>query len=184
MVFSRLKAINICGDNMNVDANYVAKHDKLVRLLNIKIEEVTPEYSRVSMPLADNIKNGMGVAHGGAIFALADVAFGSAANAERKNGVVSAVSSIEFLRPGGEGPLMAEARAVRLGGHMVSYDVRIFDASQKLIARAMCTGFVTDQPLPDQLADTGFSVLNNKDTHERKENTGRPGKGQDMCAKT
>ena len=44
------------------------------------IEEATREYARVSMPITENNKNGMGLAHGGAIFALADVAFGAAAN--------------------------------------------------------------------------------------------------------
>ena len=61
---------------MDVDKNYITKHDKLLRLMQMKIEEATPEYARVTMPLLEQHKNGMGVAHGGAIFALADVAFG------------------------------------------------------------------------------------------------------------
>ena len=60
---------------------YVRKHDKLVRHLDMCIEEVSREYARVTMPITENHKNGMGVAHGGAIFSLADVAFGCAANA-------------------------------------------------------------------------------------------------------
>lgn len=134
---------------MNVDANYVAKHDKLARLLEMKIEIATPEYSKVSMPIHEGHKNGMGVAHGGALFALADVAFGAASNADRKFAVVSATCTMEFLRPGHIPPLVAEARAVRIGGHIVSYDVNISDAKGNLVARAMTTGFVTDQPLPE-----------------------------------
>ena len=68
----------------------------------------------------------MGFAHGGAIFALADVAFGAAANAGRETGVVSLTSSIEFLRPGKVGPLAAEARVVREGNHILSYDVCVY----------------------------------------------------------
>ena len=59
--------------------NYVAKHDKLMRHLQMSIESASRGYAKVSMPLTENHKNGMGVAHGGAIFALADVAFGAAA---------------------------------------------------------------------------------------------------------
>ncbi len=125
--------------------NYVAAHDKLVRHLQMTIESANRGYARVSMPLTENHKNGMGVAHGGAIFSLADVAFGAAANAGRENGVSAA---IEFLRPGKIGPLTAEARVVRDGQHVQNYDVQIFDGSGALIARTMATGFLTDVPLP------------------------------------
>ena len=79
---------------------YVRKHDKLVRHLDMCIEEVSREYARVTMPITENHKNGMGVAHGGAIFSLADVAFGCAANAGNDHGVVSLSTTIEYLRPG------------------------------------------------------------------------------------
>ncbi|MCX4309552.1 MAG: PaaI family thioesterase [Desulfovibrio sp.] len=133
---------------MDVDKNYITKHDKLLRLMQMKIEEATPEYARVTMPLLEQHKNGMGVAHGGAIFALADVAFGAASNADRDCGVVNMMSSIEYLRPGRVGPLMAEARAVRIGGHIANYDVQIFDGEGALIARAIVSGYLTDVPLP------------------------------------
>ncbi|MDR1776862.1 MAG: PaaI family thioesterase [Desulfovibrio sp.] len=129
--------------------NYVAKHDKLLRHLDMTIEEARPDYARVSMPLNEHVRNGMGVAHGGAIFSLADVTFGAAANADRKTGVVSLNTTIEFLRPGKAGPLVGEARLVRGGQHIMSYDVEIFDASGELIAKAMCAGFLTDVVLPD-----------------------------------
>ena len=133
---------------MDVDKNYITKHDKLLRLMQMKIEEATPEYARVTMPLLEQHKNGMGVAHGGAIFALADVAFGAASNADRDCGVVNMMSSIEYLRPGRVGPLMAEARAVRIGGHIANYDVQIFDGEGAIIARAIVSGYLTDVPLP------------------------------------
>lgn len=133
---------------MDVDKNYITKHDKLLRLMQMKIEEATPEYARVTMPLLEQHKNGMGVAHGGAIFALADVAFGAASNADRDCGVVNMMSSIEYLRPGRVGPLMAEARAVRIGGHIANYDVQIFDGEGALIARVIVSGYLTDVPLP------------------------------------
>ncbi len=133
---------------MDVDKNYITKHDKLLRLMQMKIEEATPEYARVTMPLLEQHKNGMGVAHGGAIFALADVAFGAASNEDRDCGVVNMMSSIEYLRPGRVGPLMAEARAVRIGGHIANYDVQIFDGEGALIARAIVSGYLTDVPLP------------------------------------
>ena len=106
------------------------KYDRVLELFQMKIEEVRPGFARVSMPLQDAYKNSMGAAHGGAIFSLADMAFGAAANADKEDGVVNLTSSIEYLRPGLTGPLMAEAREVRAGGHILSYDVRIFDGEK------------------------------------------------------
>ncbi|MBQ9407107.1 MAG: PaaI family thioesterase [Desulfovibrio sp.] len=130
-------------------SNYVQKHDKLMRYLDMTIEVATPEYSRVTMPITENHKNGMGVAHGGSIFALLDVAFGCAANSGKESAVVSLHTSVDFLRPGTVSPLMAEARVVRDGKHILNYDVQVFDGSGVLVARSACSGFQTDVPLPD-----------------------------------
>ncbi len=135
--------------SMSYETNYVVKHDKLVRLMHMNVECATPDYAKVSMPLDESVKNGMGFAHGGAIFSLADVAFGAASNADRKTGIGNMSSSIEYLRPGTRGPLVAEARAVRHGGHIVNYDIHIFDGDNNLIARVMTSGYVTNVPLPD-----------------------------------
>ena len=129
--------------------NYVEKHDKLMRHLQMTIESATPEFARVSMPLTENHKNGMGCAHGGAIFALADVAFGSAANAGKGLGVVSLSTTIEFLRPGQTSPLVAEAHVVRRGQRIQNYAVKVFDGSGELIAQCMAAGYQTDIPLPE-----------------------------------
>ncbi|MDR3320667.1 MAG: PaaI family thioesterase [Desulfovibrio sp.] len=124
--------------------NYVADHDKLVRYLDMTIEEVRKDYAKVSMPLTEHHRNGWGMAHGGAIFSLADVAFGAAANAATKTAVVCLTTTVEFLRPGKVGPLAAEAKIVRAGQHIMSYDVEVFDGLGALIAKCMCTGFLTN----------------------------------------
>ena len=130
-------------------SNCVLKHDKLMRYLNMTIETATPEYSRVTMPITENHKNGMGVAHGGSIFALVDVAFGSAANADRPYNVVSLNSTIDFLRPGKVSPLTAEAFVVRDGKHILNYDVKVYDGAGTLVAHSICSGFQTDISLPE-----------------------------------
>ena len=114
---------------------YVRKHDKLVRHLDMCIEEVSREYARVTMPITENHKNGMGVAHGGAIFSLAD-------------GVVSLSTTIEYLRPGMVSPLKAEARLVRNGAHVLTYEVDVYDGSGAHVAKCLSTGFQTNVPLP------------------------------------
>lgn len=133
---------------MNIENNYIAKHDKLLRHLSAQIEVATPEYARVVMPLLDTHKNGIGGAHGGVIFSLADLVFGVAANTGRDRAVVNMMSSIEYLRPGMAGPLKGEARLVRKGGHVLNYDVHIYDGEGTLIAQAMISGYLTNVQLP------------------------------------
>ena len=129
--------------------NLMGKHDNLMRHLEMTIEVSPPEYAKVAMPLREYHKNGMGVAHGGAIFALADVTFGAAANAGRDYGVVSLSTTIEYLLPGKTGPLIGEAFAIRNGKYIQNYEVKIFDGSGALIARCMASGFQTDIKLPE-----------------------------------
>ncbi|MDR1857382.1 MAG: PaaI family thioesterase [Desulfovibrio sp.] len=128
--------------------NYVSDHDKLVRLMGMTIESVTTESARVTMPLLEQHRNGMGMAHGGTIFSLADVAFGAAANAETSTAVVSLNTTIQYLRAGQSSPLVAVSHLIRGGSHIVTYDVEVFDGSGALIAKCLCTGYHTNFPLP------------------------------------
>ena len=56
------------------NGNPLAELDNMYKLLDMHVEEARPEYSRVTMPITQKVKNGMGIAHGGAIFTLADIA--------------------------------------------------------------------------------------------------------------
>lgn len=122
--------------------NIVAEKDRLMRHLGITLEEVREDYARAIMPITDSNINGMGIAHGGAVFSLADIAFGAAANAGTQDGAVVSLSShIEFLRAGRRSPLKAEARLVRGGRSIVVYEVDVSDAEGTLLARCSASGF-------------------------------------------
>ena len=86
------------------NGNPLAELDNMYKLLDMHVEEARPEYSRVTMPITQKVKNGMGIAHGGAIFTLADIAFGAACNSDARTGVVSLSTSIQFLAPGRDAP--------------------------------------------------------------------------------
>lgn len=134
---------------MAVEDNFVANYDQLLRHLQIEVEYASPDYARVRMPLTSHHLNGWGAAHGGVICALVDAAFGSAANDSRETAVVTLSATIDFLRPGLKGPLMAEARATHTGSHIVNYDVKVLDGDGALIARAITSGYITDLKIPD-----------------------------------
>lgn len=100
------------------------------RLLGMVITEARDGYSRVTMDSAGKA-NPDGVAHGGAVFALADQAFGIAANCCGTHR--SAVSvHIQYMVPA-TGMLVAIAERVEDNGTCDTYRVIVY-AGQKAVA--------------------------------------------------
>lgn len=129
-------------------------HDPFARHLGIKLLEVGPEHGVAVMPLDARHRNGMGHAHGGAIFALVDMTFATVSNAAGYY-CVNAQSNISYLEPGRIGPLRGEARKIRSGRNLGTYEVRITDADGTLVAVATVTGFLTKHPIPAEEASGG-----------------------------
>ena len=101
--------------------------------MGIELLEVGPEHGVAIMPLDERHRNGMGHAHGGAIFALVDMTFATVSNAAGLY-CVNAQTNISYLEPGRIGPLRGEARKIRSGRNLGTYDVRITDSDGPLVA--------------------------------------------------
>ena len=97
-------------------------HDPFARHMGIELLEVGPEHGVAIMPLDERHRNGMGHAHGGAIFALVDMTFATVSNAAGLY-CVNAQTNISYLEPGRIGPLRGEARKIRSGRNLGTYDV-------------------------------------------------------------
>ena len=54
------------------------RQDRFPLSLGIQLEEIRAGYARVSMEIKEEMTNFHGITHGGALFALADTAFGLA----------------------------------------------------------------------------------------------------------
>jgi acyl-CoA thioesterase len=100
------------------------------RLLGMRILEASDGYGRVEMDGSGKL-NSNGVLHGGAIFALADQAFGIAANCDGTSRVAVSVS-ILYIAPS-SGNLVATARRVSDNGPCDTYRV-IVQEGERLIA--------------------------------------------------
>ena len=96
------------------------------------------------MPIEPKACNGMGFVHGGVLFALGDIAFGAASNFGQPTGTVTLSSNVQFLSPGKDGPLIAEAKCIRSGKHIVVYNVDIHDAKGVHVLHGTYEGFRTD----------------------------------------
>lgn len=99
--------------------------DRASSSLGMEILEAGPGFSTVAMDVTMEMTNGVGTAHGGFIFALADSAFAVACNSYNERSV-AAHCAITYLRPGQAGKrLLARAREVSRAGRSGLYDVEI-----------------------------------------------------------
>lgn len=96
-------------------------------LLCMEILEAAEGYSKVTMDCTGKMNPG-GVAHGGAIFSLADQAFGIAANCCGTHRVAVSVS-IQYLAPA-KGRLVAVAQRVEDNGSCDTYRVMVHEGER------------------------------------------------------
>ncbi len=127
-----------------MEESAIQKGDNVFRLFQMNIEEASKNYARVSMPITEITRNGMGFVHGGVLFSLADITFGAAANFGQKTGTVTTSSNMNYLVPATKGPIVAEAKCIRHGHHIVIYDVNVYDADKVLVCHGTFQGFRTD----------------------------------------
>jgi acyl-CoA thioesterase len=91
-------------------------------------------YAKVSLAITADMLNGLGTAHGGVIFTLADCAFAYACNS-RNEAAVAQQASITFLTPGRAGEtLTAEATEQAAEGRAGVYTVAVTGADGRMVA--------------------------------------------------
>jgi len=100
---------------------------EFARLLQMEITDASEGYARVTMDCAGKMNPG-GVAHGGAIFSLADQAFGIAANCCGTHRVAVSVN-IQYIAPA-KGKLVAVARRVADNGSCDTYRVMVHEGER------------------------------------------------------
>jgi acyl-CoA thioesterase len=108
--------------------------DAASQALGMKLVEIRPGYSRMTMPVRSDMLNGHQTCHGGFIFALADSAFAFACNSHNHT-TVGAGCTIDYLAPGRMDDLLtAEAVERTLVGKTGIYDVTVSNQEGKMIA--------------------------------------------------
>jgi acyl-CoA thioesterase len=100
------------------------------------IEVLTVEDGRAvaRMPLRDDHRNFLGLVHGGAIFALADVAFGAAANSWGTRSMAIHIAVDYLMAPGDTPYLEAEVRKKGRAGRTCHYAMEVRNAAGDVIA--------------------------------------------------
>jgi len=106
----------------------------------IKLVELRDNYASCRVELTPETMNAQGMAHGGIIFGLCDVAAGyAAASVDRP--LVTQGSNISFLRPAMGSYLFAKAEPIKVGKTVSVVESRAYDDQDRLVAVANFTLF-------------------------------------------
>lgn len=99
----------------------------------IQVSEIGPGYATAQMTMADHMRNGLGMLHGGALFGLADVAFAAASNSHGTM-AVGISASMTFVKAAKGGTIRAEARETSLNHKLATYAITVTDEAGETLA--------------------------------------------------
>ena len=108
-------------------------NDKFAKYVGIRLVEAGNGFAVTELSLNENHLNGAGRIQGGAIFTLADYAFGVASNSEGFTTVGINVNISYFKSPTGR-IIKAEAKEISAQKKICGYQVNVFDEDRSLIA--------------------------------------------------
>ncbi|VBB06309.1 Hypothetical protein LUCI_1539 [Lucifera butyrica] len=114
-----------------------------VKLLDISVVKFQEGMAELSMPVISGKHTNLhGFAHGGSLFSLADTAMGAACGSLGKR-VVTLTMSMNFVKSAGPGEVARSiGRVIHNGRTTMVVEAEIFDANEKLLAKATGTFFV------------------------------------------
>ena len=125
--------------------------DRLAVTLGMEIVDIRPGRAEVRMRLDERHLNGAGIAHGGAIFSLADVAFAAASNAHGTLAVALDVT-ISFVKAVTSCVLTARAEELSLGSRTGVYAVRVTNELGEVVALFQGTVYRKKTPIAALIA--------------------------------
>ncbi len=113
--------------------DYLEKKDKFAKHNSIKLIKVKEGYAVTEMEINENHLNAAETVHGGAIFTLADLALGAAANSF---GVLnlSLNATISYIKTARAGKLRAVAKKISESKKISVYQVEVKDDKDNLVA--------------------------------------------------
>jgi acyl-CoA thioesterase len=115
--------------------------------LGIKLLEIDDGYSKVAMTFTPDMENFMGMAHGGAIFVLIDEAFETASNSHGTMAVALNMNVTYLSSPPSGTILTAEAREFNRTQKTASYDIKVVDEQNNLVASCQALVYRKGTPL-------------------------------------
>ena len=125
------------------------ENDRFAASSGMRLVELRPGFAKTSLQVEERHLNSIGTVQGGAIFTLADFAFGVAVKTGGK--VAPAISTnLSFLKATRSGTLYAEATEISRSRKLSVCTVRVTNDAGGLVALFQGTAYITDEPFaPD-----------------------------------
>jgi len=122
--------------------------EPFIKKFGMKLVDIDEGYSKVEMNFTPDMENILGMAHGGAIFALIDEAFETASNSHGTIAVALNMNITYVSSPSSGSTLTAEAREFSRTQKTASYDIKVADEENNLIASCQALVYRRGKPLP------------------------------------
>lgn len=119
------------------------RRNPFIRHNHIEVVRVERDRALLRLSLREESRNVYGLAHGGAIYAIADNACGCAASTDGRSYVTQS-SSFHYLRNQSEGEILSEAHIRHRGHSTVLVDVDVTGEGGKLLATGSFSFFCVD----------------------------------------
>jgi len=120
--------------------------DRFARDMGIELVAVSPGRATARLEITEAHHNGLGMAQGGAVFTLADLAFAAASNS---HGTVAVAinASISFMKATAGGVLTAQAEEITANPKLSTYTVHVTDESGDVVAIFQGMAYRKKEPL-------------------------------------
>lgn len=137
-------------DRQTKDAFYKAvKTEPFARNLKIELKEIEEGYSVCEMTFNPAEQGNIyEMAHGGAVFGLIDEAFETASNSHGTVAVALNVNVTYIASPKPMSRLRAEAKEISLTGRIATYDIKVHDQDNNLIATCQALAYRKKDRVP------------------------------------
>ena len=123
------------------------ENDRFAAASGMRLVELRPGFAKTSLIVEERHLNNVGTMQGGAIFTLADFAFGAASKTAGKV-AVAINTSLSFLKATRSGTLWAEATEISRSRKLSVCTVRVTNEAGELVALFQGTAYIKDEPFP------------------------------------
>lgn len=130
--------------------NKMVMHDKFSQWLGIEVLDVKPGACMLKMPVREEMLNGFNILHGGVSFSLADSALAFASNSHGRLSV-AIDANMSFPKAAVVGDVLtATATELNLSNKLGTYDIKIHNQNNELIALFKGTVYRTSKNILDE----------------------------------
>lgn len=139
-----------CGSLTVRDLRKASENLPFNSLLGLHIVRRHRDGVTVECKVRDELRNAGGYLHGGVAASIADSAIGIslASHFGGRRPITTTDLKINYLRPVHDGKIVARSHLLKVGRQLAVGRVDIFDANRRLVAIAVVTYLILDQPMP------------------------------------